>query len=98
VPEGVFDFSIKNLEGEDAADAEEIVTELREDPEQEEDITPGRSKLVNLDQDDPEGVLLPGLGTMMSDAVDWLSDERRSQFQIWKRDLIKQVGRAIAAA
>ena len=99
VPEGVFSFSIANLEGADeTVHDDEGILERPEDPEHDEGLSFGRRKGLDLDQDDPEGVLLPGLGTMMSDAVDWLSDERRSQFKTWKLDLIKQMDRATAAA
>ena len=98
VPEGVFDFSTKNLRGAEVVTDEQEILEDSQDAGLEEEITVGRRKDVTLEQDDPEGVLLPGLGTMMSDAVDWLSEERRSSFQTWKRDLIKQMDKAIAAA
>jgi len=98
VPEGIFDFSMKNLEEAHVADDGDEVVVNSQDLEPEEQITVGRRRDVDLELDDPEGVLLRGLGTMMSDAVDWLSEERRSHFQTWKRDLIKQMGRATAAA
>ncbi|KAM0719411.1 hypothetical protein Q7P37_005316 [Cladosporium fusiforme] len=45
-----------------------------------------------LDEDDhgPSG-LLPGLGTMFQPAVDWLSEERVSDFEVWKQDLLSSV-------
>lgn len=45
-----------------------------------------------LDEDDhgPAG-LLPGLGTMFQPAVDWLSEERQSEFAMWKQDLLQSV-------
>ncbi|OJJ44935.1 hypothetical protein ASPZODRAFT_652966 [Penicilliopsis zonata CBS 506.65] len=39
----------------------------------------------------PRGGLLPGLGTMMQDRVDWLSDERREDYAEWKADLMRQI-------
>ena len=98
VPEGVFDFSVKNLEGAKVTADESEVLEDPQDAEPEEDLAVGRRKHVDMEQDDPDGVLLLGLGTMMSDAVNWLSDDRRSQFQIWKRNLLTQMDRATTAA
>lgn len=45
-----------------------------------------------LDEDDhgPAG-LLPGLGTMFQPAIDWLSEERVSDFELWKQDLLNSV-------
>ena len=77
---------------------EHEVLENKHHAESEEVLALGRRKDVDLEQDDPEGVLLPGLGTMMSDAVDWLNEERRSHFQTWKRNLIKQMDKATVAA
>ncbi|PGH17092.1 hypothetical protein AJ80_04965 [Polytolypa hystricis UAMH7299] len=37
------------------------------------------------------GGLLPGLGTMMQDRVDWLSEERRADYLLWKRDVMKRI-------
>lgn len=34
-------------------------------------------------EQDPDGVLLPGLGTMMQESVDWLSDDRRAEYSDW---------------
>ena len=35
--------------------------------------------------------LQPGLGTMMQDKVDYLSDERRRDFQEWKTDILLRI-------
>lgn len=35
--------------------------------------------------------LLPGLGTMFQGSVDWLSDERREEFRMWKKVLLKSI-------
>jgi origin recognition complex subunit 6 len=40
---------------------------------------------------DDRGGLLPGLGTMMQDRVDWLSEYRREDFREWKDDIIKRI-------
>lgn len=37
------------------------------------------------------GGLLPGLGTMMQDRVDWLSDERREDYLEWKADIMERI-------
>ena len=57
------------------------------------------------EEDDPEGVLLPGLGTMMQDAVDFLSEERRLEYLDWKAGVMKRIkqmdkgkGKAVAVA
>ncbi|KAL4996087.1 origin recognition complex, subunit 6 [Aspergillus recurvatus] len=42
--------------------------------------------------------LLPGLGTMMQDRVDWLSPERREDYAEWKADILAQIEQAEAAA
>lgn len=38
-----------------------------------------------------KGYLQPGLGTMMQDKVDYLSDERRRDFRQWKSDILSQI-------
>lgn len=42
----------------------------------------------------PRGGLLPGLGTMMQDRVDWLSDDRREEYVDWKADIMARIGAA----
>ncbi|OJK04379.1 hypothetical protein ASPACDRAFT_55868 [Aspergillus aculeatus ATCC 16872] len=45
--------------------------------------------------------LLPGLGTMMQDRVDWLSEDRREDFLIWKAEILArcdQIEKAALAA
>lgn len=43
---------------------------------------------------DEEGVLLPGLGTMMQDRVDYLSEDRREDYLVWKADILQRIGKA----
>jgi origin recognition complex subunit 6 len=43
-----------------------------------------------LDADD-HGGLLPGLGTMMQNRVDWLTEERREDFRVWKNGILKRI-------
>jgi origin recognition complex subunit 6 len=45
---------------------------------------------IGDEQENPAG-LLPGLGTMFQPAVDWLSEERRAEFDAWKEDLLSEV-------
>ncbi|CAG7922253.1 unnamed protein product [Penicillium olsonii] len=44
----------------------------------------------------PRGGLLPGLGTMMQDRVDWLSDDRREEYVDWKADIVARIQGAAA--
>lgn len=41
-------------------------------------------------EENPAG-LLPGLGTMFQPAVDWLSEERRAEYEAWKEDVLGSV-------
>jgi origin recognition complex subunit 6 len=45
---------------------------------------------IGEEEQNPAG-LLPGLGTMFQPAVDWLSEERRAEFEEWKEDLLESV-------
>ena len=45
---------------------------------------------IGAEEENPAG-LLPGLGTMFQPAVDWLSEERRAEFDAWKEDLLADV-------
>jgi origin recognition complex subunit 6 len=40
---------------------------------------------------DKEGLLLPGLGTMMQARVDYLSEDRREDFREWKMDILARI-------
>lgn len=44
-----------------------------------------------VEEEDPEDVLLPGLGTMMNDAVDYLSEERTAEYEIWKAEILRRI-------
>lgn len=46
-----------------------------------------------LAKDASRGGLLPGLGTMMQDRVDWLSEDRREEFLEWKDDIMARIER-----
>lgn len=45
---------------------------------------------IGEEEQKPAG-LLPGLGTMFQPAVDWLSEERRGDYEAWKEDLLGDV-------
>lgn len=46
-----------------------------------------------MSKDDSRGGLLPGLGTMMQDRVDWLSEDRREDYVDWKADIMGRIER-----
>lgn len=54
-----------------------------------------REKHGEVDDEDlgPAG-LLPGLGTMFQPAVDWLSDDRRQDFAVWKKATLREIAAA----
>lgn len=37
--------------------------------------------------------LLPGLGTMFQPAVDWLSEERRAEYAMWKKGMMREIAK-----
>ncbi|WEW56877.1 hypothetical protein PRK78_002332 [Emydomyces testavorans] len=53
------------------------------------------TKLANRSSRDPGKCrcrrLLPGLGTMMHDQVDWLSDEKRAEYVVWKERIMEWI-------
>ncbi|KKK24153.1 hypothetical protein ARAM_007326 [Aspergillus rambellii] len=51
-----------------------------------------------LSRDSARRGLLPGLGTMMQDRVDWLNAERREDYAAWKADIIARIEQIEAAA
>lgn len=46
-----------------------------------------------LAKDASRGGLLPGLGTMMQDRVDWLSEDLREDYMEWKADVMARIER-----
>lgn len=56
----------------------------------------GTSKSHPSKPEASHGGLLPGLGTMMQDRVDWLSEDRREDFVEWKADIMSRLGSAAA--
>ncbi|KAJ5227500.1 uncharacterized protein N7469_007506 [Penicillium citrinum] len=77
--------SYRNLDEEDAA--------LRgvKLPKRKDGTATARSNNGNS-----HGGLLPGLGTMMQDRVDWLSEDRQEDFVEWKADIMSRIGQAAA--
>lgn len=71
--------SYRNLDEEDAA-FRGVKLPKRQDAAGK---TGSRSSLPEA----PHGALLPGLGTMMQDRVDWLSEDRREDFIEWERNI-----------
>lgn len=84
--------------------AEDVPEDVEEEPEDEDDEdvdvaavkrpakTPLRRKEKHVDVDDLGAAgLLPGLGTMFQPAVDWLSDDRRSDYARWKKTILREV-------
>lgn len=57
-----------------------------------------KAHIQDLEKPDPEGVLLPGLGTMMQEGLDWNSAEKRRAFEAWKRGVLKRLGGGGSAA
>lgn len=45
---------------------------------------------IGEDGHEPAG-LLPGLGTMFQPAVDWLNEDRRADFAMWKQDVLRSI-------
>ncbi|CAI7662526.1 unnamed protein product [Penicillium manginii] len=78
--------SYRNLDEEDAA--------LRgvKLPKRREDAAGPRSGSGSASR----GGLLPGLGTMMQDRVDWLSEDRQEDFVEWKAEIMSRIGQAAA--
>lgn len=52
-----------------------------------------QAKLLLLEANamDKDGLLLPGLGTMMQPRVDYLSEDRREDFREWKADILARI-------
>ena len=104
VPEKVFDFDPDaGGEGNEDEDDEEQRGDGGEDEDEDNIIFAGgrRRKLIQSaggkandgDEDDPEGVLLPGLHTMMHDTLDFLSEERTRELEKWKKQFLQKLDR-----
>lgn len=57
----------------------------------EKKMTAGLGALLAKDAN--RGGLLPGLGTMMQDRVDWLSEDRKEDYLEWKDDILGRIER-----
>lgn len=44
-------------------------------------------------EQDPEHALLPGLGTMMQESIDWLSEDRRADYLDWRAKIEERLDR-----
>jgi origin recognition complex subunit 6 len=82
VPEGVFD-----RVGKPPAE------ELEEDHDVELVSRKKRRVREKETEQDPEGTLLPGLGTMMQESIDWLSEDRRAEYLDWRAGIAKRLDR-----
>lgn len=70
------------------------VTEQRADTWQHRQKMRREELRRQLDQEDPDDVLLPGLGTMMTDALDYFSAEKTAEYEAWKADILKRLDAA----
>lgn len=52
-----------------------------------------KEKHASRDTEDEPGAagLLPGLGTMFQPALDWLSEERRAEYVVWKQGIMSEI-------
>ncbi|KAH8425009.1 uncharacterized protein LDX57_002755 [Aspergillus melleus] len=51
----------------------------------------GKSRTSLFSKDNGRGGLLPGLGTMMQDRVDYLSEDRREDYVEWKAEVMARI-------
>ncbi|KIW99931.1 uncharacterized protein Z518_10859 [Rhinocladiella mackenziei CBS 650.93] len=96
VPESVFKFDPHGTSG-----GARTIHEDSEDDDDEEPFPsaarkrqvtgPARRNGVDEEDDDPEGILLPGLATMMQDAVDFLTPEHTEAHNAWKKQFLKRL-------
>ncbi len=86
VPENIFDRAVQ-----------EPMDGVEEDVDIDSNISSSRKRWrQTVDTgEDPEGVLLPGLGTMMQDSVGWLSEDRRADYWDWQADFEKRLDRML---
>ena len=92
VPEGVIDIEDVNLghdSGVDTDDEDTVQTRKK--------VKQTAARRAEALKPDPDGFLLPGLGTMMQEAVDWLSEESRQDYQVWKADILTKMGGSVAS-
>lgn len=78
------------LDGDEGALGDELVGGVvEEDVGRGRLMVSGRGALV-AGKSSRRG-LLPGLGTMMQDRVDWLSEDRREDYLEWKADMVARI-------
>ena len=99
--QGWWDSVPEDIMESDEAEAEQFIDDAEEDQTM---ARVRRRKALEEDaEEDADDVLLPGLGTMMQDSVDWLSEEKKLHFLDWKDDIMRRIntmdkssGRAVA--
>ncbi|KAJ5993552.1 Origin recognition complex subunit 6 [Penicillium sp. IBT 35674x] len=82
--------SFRNLDEEDAA-FRGVKLPKRNDET-------GGSKKGSRSNNATHSGLLPGLGTMMQDRVDWLSEDRREDFLDWKAEMLGRIESGLSKA
>ncbi|KAL8903096.1 MAG: hypothetical protein Q9207_004145 [Kuettlingeria erythrocarpa] len=63
----------------------------RSDFDEDEDLVIGRNESNRYKAERP--FLQPGLGTMMQDRVDYLSEEKRADYRQWKKNILARIER-----
>ena len=74
-------------------DDEDIASDEALTPNNRPSKTPlrRREKRGTFEEDTPGAAgLLPGLGTMFQPPIDWLSEERRAEYAVWKKNILQQ--------
>ena len=100
VPENVFEFdpdagTVAAVEG----DEDEDVPSADDEDEEDQILSSRRRRKITSsgqaveEEDNPEGVLLPGLHTMMQNAFDYLSEERTREFETWKKQFLQRLNK-----
>lgn len=79
-----------DLDGEDAAGADSEKDNAGVMPKKAK-FHGADSSLLLSSRDSSRGGLLPGLGTMMQNRVDWLSEERQEDFLEWKAEILQRI-------
>lgn len=68
-----------------------------EEPVDDYDVELVRKKKRRMDsrdaEQDAEGTLLPGLGTMMQESIDWLNEDRRADYLDWRAAIEERLDR-----
>lgn len=92
VPEDVLD----PVEPHDVQPRSLATSELLHTAEKEQDTWQHRQRLRReelkklLEQEDPDDVLLPGLGTMITHDLDYFSEEKTAEYEAWKADILRR--------